>query len=173
MMKKNIAESTRVGKLVRAKKKQCYGNATRVVLALPEYANADYVEGLAVIGGTLVIEHGWVEKDGVIVDPTLPARELAYFPGLRFTGQRGLAEAMRIPKPEHTGEDLPIFYRFGWGGIDSPEFRSALVAAYRYAGAEALAKQYEDYQPLCDADVQATGEVAVVVPDTVCDQRGR
>lgn len=106
---------------------------------------ADYVEGMAVLGGKLPIEHGWIEKDGVIIDPTLPHDDLDYFPGLRFNGQRGLAEAMKIPKPKRTREYFPIFYRFGWGGVDSPEFRAALVTAYRYVGMEDLAKRYEDY----------------------------
>ena len=142
---KDIVESQRVGKLVRARAKQCYRNAFRVIEEVPEYANADYVEGMAIFA-FFPIEHGWVEKDGVIVDPTLPLKQGVYFPGLRFTGQRGLAEALRITKPEYTAE-LPIVYRFGWGGIDSPEFRAALIAAYRHAGLESMAKQYEDYQP--------------------------
>lgn len=52
---------------------------------------------------------------------------------------------MRIPKPKRTREDFPVFYRFGWGGIDSPEFRGALIAANRYVGMEDLAKRYEGY----------------------------
>ena len=140
-------ESVRVKRLVRSKPKQCYLNAARVVLAIPEYANADYVEGLAVLAKVMVIEHGWVEKDGVIIDPTLPHDSLQYFPGLRFRGQRGLADAMKIPKPERTQDDFPIFFRFGWGGIDSPEFRGALIAANRYVGMEDLAKRYESYDP--------------------------
>ena len=141
---KDIAESKRVRRLVRAKPKRCYRNALQVILKIPAYADADYVEGLAVIGGALVIEHGWVERDGMVVDPTLPSDELAYFPGLRFKGQQELAEAMRIPKPARTSEDFPIFYRFGWGGIESPEFRSASAAAYRHVGMEDLAKRYEE-----------------------------
>ena len=43
-------ESARIKRLVRSKPKQCYVNAFRVVLQVPEYAEADYVEGLAVIG---------------------------------------------------------------------------------------------------------------------------
>lgn len=105
------------------------------------------MEGLAVLAKVMVIEHGWVEKDGVIIDPTLPHDDLHDFPGLRFRGQRGLAEAMKIPKPEMTQDDFPVFYRFGWGGIDSPEFRIALVAANRYVGMEDLARRYEDYDP--------------------------
>ena len=112
----------------------------------PRIPRADYVEGMAVVGD-LAIEHGWVEKDGVIVDPTLPSHQIVYFPGLRFRGERGLAEAIDIPKPEYTEEELPFFYRFGWGGIDSPEFRAALVAAYRFVGCEDLAARYESYTP--------------------------
>ena len=144
---KDIIESKRVRRLVRAKSKQCYHNAFRVVFEIPEYAEAEYVEGLAVIGGALVIEHGWVEKDGVVIDPTMPSDDLGYFPGLRFKGQRGVAKAMQISKPERTREDLPIFYRFGWGGIESAEFRLALVAAYRHVGMVDLARQYEEYEP--------------------------
>lgn len=143
----DVQESVRVRRLVRSKPKQCYLNAARVILGVPEYADADYVEGLAVLAKVMVIEHGWVEKDGVIIDPTLPHDDLHYFPGLRFRGQRGLAEAMKIPKPEITQDDFPVFFRFGWGGIDSPEFRAALVAANRYVGMEDLARRYESYDP--------------------------
>jgi hypothetical protein len=80
----DVQESVRVKRLVRSKPKQCYLNAARVILGIPEYANADYVEGLAVLAKVMVIEHGWVEKDGVIIDPTLPHDDLHYFPGLRF-----------------------------------------------------------------------------------------
>ena len=143
----DVQESVRVRRLVRSKPKQCYVNAARVILGVPEYKNADYVEGLAVLAKVMVIEHGWVEKDGVIIDPTLPHDGLQYFPGLRFRGQRGLAEAMKIPKPERTQDDFPVFYRFGWGGIDSPDFKEALVAANRYVGMEDLARRYENYDP--------------------------
>ena len=117
---KDQKESVRVKRLVRSNPKQCYLNAARVVLTIPEYADADYVEGLAVLAKVMVIEHGWVEKDDVIIDPPLPHDGLQYFPGLRFRGQRGLAEAMKIPKPERTQDDFPVFYRFGWGGIKAP-----------------------------------------------------
>jgi hypothetical protein len=130
---------------VRAKKRQCYHNAFRVVQYVPEYENADYVEGVVVVDNGLVIEHGWVEMDGMIVDPTLPDCKLVYFPGLRFKGGQGMAEALKIPKRLSGCEDFPIFYRFGWGGKRSPEFRTALIAAYRYAGIEDMARHYERY----------------------------
>jgi len=145
-MIKNKEESERVRKLMRAKAKQCYLNAFRVIQSIPEYADADYVEGMAVVGGVLPIEHGWVEMNDEVIDPTLPNDDLAYFAGLRFNGGLGLSKALQIPKPDYC-EDLPIFYRFGWGGIDSPEFRAACVSAYRHAGNDFLALRYETWRP--------------------------
>jgi len=78
-----------------------------------QYAKADYVEGMAVLGG-LPIEHGWVEKEGVIIDPTLPDDQGEYFPGLRFQGECGLAKALQRFKRR----ELPFFYHYGWGGVD-------------------------------------------------------
>jgi hypothetical protein len=150
---KDVAESKRVGKLVRAGNKQCYYNAFHVVMNIPEYAYADYVEGMAVLNG-LPIEHGWVEKEGGVIDPTWPERKAVYFPGLRFHGCRELAEALRIPKPEYI-EDFPIFHRFGWGGIGSPDFRAACIAAYRHAGMAAAARVYEEYKPEAEMVVVA------------------
>ena len=83
---KNTEESKRVGKAVKAKKQQCYINAMRVIWYVPEYDKADYVEGYAVINGDFCIEHGWVEQDGVVIDPTLPDDDIAYFPGLSNQG---------------------------------------------------------------------------------------
>ena len=52
-----------------------------------------------------------------------------------------------------TWEDFPIFYRFGWGGIDSPEFRAALVAAYRHVGMHDLARRTRIPARICDGNV--------------------
>ena len=144
-MNKNKTESQRVRKIVRARSKKCYLNAMRVISDVPGYQEADYVEGYAVMARVICIEHGWVERDGEIIDPTLPDADITYFPGLRFKGSSGIAKALQIPKEEYC-EDLPIFYRYGWGGIESPEFRSAIAAAYRYAGMEDTAKRYESYE---------------------------
>ena len=155
---KDVKESKRVRKLVGVKVKQCYLNAFRVIQNVPEYAKADYVEGMAVLGG-LPIEHGWVEKNGIIIDPTLPDDQGEYFPGLRFSGEYGLAEALqRFKSPE-----LPFFYHFGWGGVDCPEFKGALIAAYRHAGWEEMAKRYEEYQPRYATEVLPDGRTALVL----------
>ena len=99
---KNTAESKRTAKLIRAKKKACYLNAFRVIQEVPGYQAATYVEGIVVQvmkGGGFPFEHGWVEKDGEVIDPTLPAHELVYFPGLRFVGVLGLAECWLSRSP--------------------------------------------------------------------------
>lgn len=93
----------------------------------PEYVDAAYVEGVAVIGG-LAIDHGWIESDDEIVDPTLPEGSLVCFPGLILDGQRGIAETMMLPAQDGCG-DLPLLNRFGWGGADSAEFRRAREGA--------------------------------------------
>ena len=100
------------------------------MLHCPEYERATYIEGIAHCG--FAIEHGWIEFDGEIIDPTRPTDKMIYFPGLRFDGMRGLSTALQIPKPKGN-EDLPIFYRFGWGGGDSPDFRAAREAESRYS----------------------------------------
>jgi hypothetical protein len=142
MKMKDVKESKRARKLVGAKAHRCYLNAFRVIQEVPEYANADYVEGMAVLGG-LPVEHGWVEKDGIIIDPTLPDNDGVYFPGIRYRGGYGLSLALQ----HFNNTELPFFRQCGWGGVDSPEFKAALVAAYRHAGCEEMAKWFEEYQP--------------------------
>jgi hypothetical protein len=104
---------------------------------VPGYSDATYVEGFAILG-TFCIEHAWVEKNGEIIDPTLPGDNLVYFPGLQFKGQKNLSEALQIPKEPYC-EDLPLFYRFGWAGSDSEEFAAARREAMKYS--DSLCKQ--------------------------------
>lgn len=107
-----------------------------MIQTVPGYETATYVEGIAVLvaaGIRFPIGHGWVEKDGEIIDPTMPVETLVYFAGLRFIGLPGLAEALAIPKPDCTNENLPNFYRFGWGGAYNPEFAQARQQSHRLA----------------------------------------
>jgi hypothetical protein len=130
-MRKNFEMSLKLSKdkRIRAKPRQCYYNAFSTLFYCPEYQKANYVEGFVCFG--FLIEHGWIEFNGEIIDPTLPKDDPVYFPGLRFDGMAELSKAMKIPKDKGT-DDFPIFYRFGWGGNDSPEFRSAREAGMRY-----------------------------------------
>lgn len=134
ILTKNVEESARLSKhkQVKSKAKQCYRNAFSVVQYVPGYEKAWYVEGIAALGNSVPIEHGWVEKDGEILDPTLPHDNITYFPGLRFRGQWGLSKALGLPKTLKTDADLPFFYRFGWGGNQCPDFRMAWDDAWAY-----------------------------------------
>ena len=137
--RKNIELSLKLSKDKRigVKPRQCWYNAFKTLFYCPEYEDATYVEGIAVDG--IAIEHGWLEVNGEIVDPTLPTDDLIYFPGLRFEGMRNLSKALRtIPTSEGTDEGVPLFYRFGWGGRDSVEFQSAWKAAMQF-----ISKQLE------------------------------
>jgi len=138
-MRKNVELSLKLSndKRIRVKPRQCYYNAFKTMNYCPEYQRATYVEGFAHIG--FPIEHGWLEFNGEILDPTLPTDDLIYFPGLRFEGMFALSRAMQIPKDG--SEDFPIFYRFGWGGHDSPEFRAAREAGMRYCHLRVLTPQ--------------------------------
>src|SRR4051812_18711663 len=126
-MNKNIDKSKKLRKAIRAQAKQCYANAWAAIETQEEYRNATYVEGMAVLNLMVVIEHGWIEHEGEIIDPTLLDAGIVYFPGLRFKGREGLDSTWRIPGLQESGTKLPIFYRFGWGGVNSPEFLQAII----------------------------------------------
>lgn len=148
--RKNTAESVRMfnDARVSARKRQCFYNAFSVVSYCDEFATATYVEGMAVIIGGLAIEHGWIETDESIIDPTLPTDKAIYFPGLLFEGQRGISQGLNISKGDGC-HDLPIFYRFGWGGYESPDFRAARSAAMR------LSDLFADRnQPTCESEYE-------------------
>jgi len=129
--KKNIELSLKLSKDKRigVRSQECYYNCYKTLSHCEEFQNAFYVEGICFSGFTF--EHGWLEIDGQIVDPTLPEDQGIYFPGLRFQGLPGLSEAMRIPK-DGCSEDFPIFYRFGWGGKESTEFHSTREASMAF-----------------------------------------
>ena len=99
-------------------------------MTVPGYKHAFYVEGVVVLGKDTVFEHGWVERHGEICDPTLPLDKVAYFPGLRLEGRKGIEEALRRPEPI-TGELLPLFHRF----VDCCEMGRAWERAIAFANA--------------------------------------
>lgn len=133
VVSKDIEESIRVRRLIGARKKMCFQNAHRVVQELEGYANASYVEGIACMGGgVLVIEHGWVcRPDGIVIDPTLPSHEIQYFPGLEFCGRSGIAQYLATERGSQTNR-VPFFYAFGWGGSNSPSYNEAWRQARSY-----------------------------------------
>lgn len=142
-LSKDHAESHRVARLVRPRVSQCHHNAYRVLETLPDYADAVYVEGIAIRSGESPMEHGWLERDGKIIDPTIPDDQAGpYFAGLRFVGRQGFWEAQRSTP---MGEDkvlVPFFYRLGFGGSDSPEMRDAWRQAWEWLGHPEIAARF-------------------------------
>jgi hypothetical protein len=55
---KDIEESARVDRVIKAIPKSCWRNALRVIQKLDDYAYASYVEGIACFDGCPLIEHG-------------------------------------------------------------------------------------------------------------------
>jgi hypothetical protein len=77
-----------------------------------------------------MIEHGWVVRNGKVIDPTLPDRNFAYFAGLEFQGRQGIQEFLQTPSGKKHKND-PFFLAFDWGGRKSPGY----MRAYREASA--------------------------------------
>jgi hypothetical protein len=83
-MVKNIPASTRAAKLVKAKPNECWKNAANLMFE-SGFESASYVEG-AIVTPTVSQpqEHGWVVLNGEIIDPTLPEKDIHYFPALEW-----------------------------------------------------------------------------------------
>ena len=128
---KDEAESKRVGRKIRAMAKQCWSNARRAILKLDDYAQASYVEGWAVLDGGFMIEHGWIVRNALIIDPTIPSKPYRYFPGLEFRGRAGIAEFLDTPSGRKCKRS-PFFHAFGWGGGVSPSYSEAFREGLAY-----------------------------------------
>ncbi|MFO1043287.1 MAG: hypothetical protein U0941_15950 [Planctomycetaceae bacterium] len=133
---KDELESDRVGDMVNVEANECYFNARRVIRSLPDYYEASYVEGFVVTEKGECFEHGWIVKDGKIVDPTLPHGDDSYFPALEFVGQVGIRQFLST----HVGNkysNRPFHQAFGWNpGIECQDFLHAFKAAMKYLSAE-------------------------------------
>ena len=74
--------------------KQCWKNSLD---ALSDYPGSEYIEGWAVTKPSyLAIEHGWLELDGKVIDPTIPDKAIKYFPVLRFNAGEAWTLAREI-----------------------------------------------------------------------------
>lgn len=134
---KDPDESARVGRAIRARRGRCWFNSRRAILRLEDYAEAVYVEGVAVLDGCYPIEHGWIVRNGTIIDPTLPRREAAYFPALEFHGTVGIAGFLATG-PGRRCKRTPFLYAFGWGGGRRPSIMDAWQAASAYVRERAV-----------------------------------
>ncbi len=121
---KDQALSRRIQAALRTLPYQCWHNAKRALAYLS--ADAWYVEGWVVTAEGRVVEHGWCESGGWIVDPTLPEARMVYFAGLRF-------DAQQIATLDHDPHAPIVWQLYGPGGCGSPEYRAVFVAACRFA----------------------------------------
>ena len=76
--------SRRVAGAIPRQRAKGWQNCWRAVRTLPDLVDASYVEGWAVTGDLLAIEHAWIEVNGRIVDPTFlrTGRGISYHPAL-------------------------------------------------------------------------------------------
>jgi hypothetical protein len=124
----NLALSKRAAKTIKAIPKACWQNAYRSLMELPELSRGYYIEGWMVdVNLPIPIEHGWVELDGQIIDPTpvMWKATHAYFSGLRFTKEEVLQTV-------RDATELPIASRYGVEGIKNPTYRNAWKKAFFY-----------------------------------------
>ncbi len=106
------ALSLEISDRIKSKAKTPFDNAHRAALAI----KGTYVQGFLVMKGKPYkpVEHGWVEIDDVIVDPTLPhlkknAQELWYFPAHSLTVKQ-LKAIMEESQEDYPEDDpLPIY----------------------------------------------------------------
>jgi hypothetical protein len=139
-LRKNFELSLKLSKDKRTgvKPNQCWYNSFKTMFYCKEYEHdAVYVEGILVDVSGFCTEHGWLEIDGQIVDPTLPNDDGIYFPGLRFRGMPELSRAMQNTK-DRQPDGVPIFSAYGWDGSESPEFLTARRTAKAFLSAVRL-----------------------------------
>ncbi len=105
--------SNEIAKKIKSKAKLPFDNAYRAALVT---VGAKYVQGFLVFRGHPFqpIEHGWIELDDVIIDPSLPhlnhnPQELWYFPAQSLTVKKlkAIIEESQEDYPED--DPLPIY----------------------------------------------------------------
>lgn len=113
--------------------KACWSNACMGLMTRPD--TLVYTEGWVVVHGGIVIEHGWLEDEQVIYDPTfvLPrlldgadVTEAIYFPAVYYTAS---AVHQKIFKKR---ESPPFVWKYGWGGHLCADYMAAHDAAYTH-----------------------------------------
>ncbi len=127
----DLIASQEVARRIRARYRRCWLNATKAVHHLGD--RAVYAEGWAVVNrySPYVIEHGWCEIDGRVIDPSYTpfvtagfqqlVPPVAYFAGLRFS--RSQLSSML------TARRLPL----AWSFQDLPEYERAFLRAWQFA----------------------------------------
>ena len=128
-------ESDRVSRIIVPAPNECYFNARQVLRSLPDYSDASYVEGFIVTHQGALFEHGWLIKNGKIVDPTIIEEGTVYFPGLEIAGRTQVQTFLdtELGRKCHSRPFHLAFY--GESGIESPSFRRAGRKALKFLAA--------------------------------------
>lgn len=117
-LSRRLAESTAT------KPRSAWRTAWRALQSHTDLENGFYVEGWAApLDGSRVFEHGWLEIDGRIVDPTRWESQLAYFPVLRFDRDQVCDASANRP-------ELPVTWRYASRQRINPAYRRAWHAAH-------------------------------------------
>jgi hypothetical protein len=133
----DLEASTDIARHVRAKFRRCWTNAACSVALLGEEGR--YVEGWIVVnrGHPVVIEHGWCEVDGRVIDPTYTPYvsqlepPIAHIAGMYFSATEA-AEALQRGT-------LPIAWMRATSIYDLA-FNKAWAESAKYANREPLPK---------------------------------
>lgn len=131
----NHVLSLDIGTRIKARVKECWSNSVLALLVLPELENAYYIEGFAYNdnGIPIPVEHGWIEHEGQIIDPTwavhLPDSKGIYYPVYRYN-------KASVTKRTRGKWGLPYYsrdYQKAWG---DPLFMGAYLESHRAAWGE-------------------------------------
>src|SRR6266700_2925575 len=126
-----MARSVALAQAIDAEKRQCWRNAMLAIMTQENLRHAHYVEGWAIPEHGIPIEHGWLEIEEeasiLVLDPTLVLlgdRNVAYFPGLRFSYEEVQA---------FWNTTLPYVRQDGHGGWSWEPYQRAQERAYLHA----------------------------------------
>ncbi|HEY9908304.1 MAG TPA: hypothetical protein V6D18_11955 [Thermosynechococcaceae cyanobacterium] len=131
--------SLELAERIRSKPRSPFDNAYRAAIATP---GAVYVQGFLVIQGKSgePIEHGWIELDARLLDPSLPhlkrsADDLHYFPAQRLSVKqlKAIVEESQEDYPED--DPLPVH-----GGPPYEYYGDVMLGGRDYAEAQAAAE---------------------------------
>lgn len=114
----NVAESRRLAGVVGAKKKDCWRNAALAAIT----TSGTYVEGHATMPQGVAFEHGWVELDGKILDPTLALfgewpEGYNYFPGRKYSAEEVEKKPGPFPLSGYRDEAYQRSMREAWASL--------------------------------------------------------
>ena len=149
-MKKPLDEalSQEIGKAIQSKSNDSFQNAYKAALMTK---GSIYVQGFLVWAGQPYrpIEHGWVELENSIIDPTFQhlnkkVEELYYFPAHRLTVKK-LKAAVEEAQEDYPEDDpLPVY-----GGAPYDYYGDRMLGGKEYKAAyeEAMAKSKELNKP--------------------------